>query len=179
MEEDLSKWLTIGDAVAQSKRGQRTIERMIQRHEIRTAKYKKYADKKPIVVIDPAELPKLQAETLRPTVEPQPATVPTRQHDRLPAKASLRQPDTRAILKALEQLRMPLAQKVYLTVQEAASYLGFPQSEVKRLIDTETIPSIRLSNGWRRIARKDLDHYTPPSVGLTEWRNGKEESTAM
>jgi len=156
----------------------RSIERLITLHRVAVAK-RPVEGMKPVTVIAPDEVEKHKGIVLRPTVQPQSAIAPTRQPDRLPAKATLRHPDTKAILKALEQLRVPLAQKVYLSSREAALYLGFPLAEVERLVEAGHIPSIRLSNGWRRIARKDLDHYTPPSVGVTEWRNGKEEPSVM
>jgi excisionase family DNA binding protein len=174
--KDLSAWLTIPEMAAATGKSIRSIERLITLHKITVAK-RPVQGMKPVTVIPPEEAEKHRAVLLRPTVEPQADNLPIRQPDRLPTKATLHQPDTRAILKALEQLRVPLSQKVYLTVQEASSYLGFPQSEIKRLLNAGVIPSIRLSNGWRRIARKELDHYTPPAVGLTKWREEKEEST--
>jgi len=176
--EDLSNWLTIPEMAKATGKSIRSIERLITLHRVAVAK-RPVEGMKPITVIAPDDVEKHKGVMLRPTVQSQTDNLPTRQPDRLPAKATLRHPDTKAILKALEQLRVPLAQKVYLSSREAALYLGFPLAEVERLVEARHIPSIRLSNGWRRIARKDLDHYTPPSVGLTDWRNGKEESTTM
>jgi excisionase family DNA binding protein len=165
--EDLSTWLTIPEMAKATGKSIRSIERLITLQRVTVAK-RPTEGMKPITVIAPDEVAKHRGLTLRPTVESPADNLPTRQPDRIAAKASLRQPDTKALLKALEQLRVSLSQKVYLTVQEAASYLGFPQSEVKKLLDTGTIPSLRLSNGWRRIARKEIDHYTPPAGGMAE-----------
>lgn len=175
--EDLSNWLTIPQMAAATGKSIRSIERLITLHRVTVAK-RPVEGMKPVTVIAPEEVAKHKA-VYRPTVEPQTAIATTRQSDKLPATATLRQADTKAILRAIERLRLPISQKVYLTAKEAALFLGFPQSETKRLVDAGRIPSIRLSNGWRRIARKDLEHYAPPSVGLTEWRNGNEESTTM
>lgn len=174
--EDLSAWLTIPEMAKATGKSIRSIERLITLHRVSVAK-RPMPGMKPVTVIAPEEVAKHKF-TYRPTVE-QTAIAPNRQPDKLPANAPLRQADTKAILKAIERLRMPLSQKVYLTEKEAAFFLGFPQSETKRLLDAGTIPSIRLSNGWRRVARKDLEHYAPPSVGLTEWRNGSKGSMTM
>jgi excisionase family DNA binding protein len=148
--EDLSNWLTMEEFAERIGKSYRSVERLITLHRLTVAK-RPVEGKKPITVIAPDEVKNHKAVVLRPTVT----------SNGLPAKPTLRQPDMQPILHALERLRMPLSQKIYLTQREAALYLGFPQSEVHRLIVAGTIPTIRLSNGWVRIARKEVEQYTP------------------
>ena len=173
--EDLSAWLTIPEMAAATGKSIRSIERLIPLHKIIVAK-RPVQGMKPVTVIPPEEAEKHRAVLLRPTVDLPSDTLPLRQPARLSATAPVRQPDLGAILKALDRLRVPLAQKVYLTEKEAASYLGFPQSEVKKLLEAGTLPSIRLSNGWRRIARTALENYTPLAGGTKRTKERKKES---
>ena len=167
--EHLSSWLTIEEFAKATGKGQRTIERLITQQRVVTAKHQRQEGRKPITVIDPTEIQKIIAQTLRPVV--QSAIPPTRQSDRLPATPPLRQPDMRAILNALERLRMPFKDTLYLTKREAALYLGFPQAEVERNIAIGAIPTTRLSNGWLRIAREDLDWYYQSRRQMAGYQN--------
>lgn len=170
--EDLSSWLTIPEFAKAVGKSTRSIERLVAGQLIRSAK-RSVEGKKPVVVIDPEEIEKQKAVVLRPVV--QKTDIPaTRQADTLPAKATTRQADMPAILRALEMLRFPVSQKVFLSLREAAYYLGYPQAEVKRLVDAGIIPTHTLTNGWKRIARADLDQYRPTNRQVTEWRNGDD-----
>lgn len=174
MEENLSQWLTIEEFAKATNKGQRTIERLITKQLITVAKHRREEGRKPITVIDPKEIPKVAAQPLRPVV--QSASTPPRQTDTLPANAPTRQLDVAGMMKMLERLQIPLRDKLYLTRREAALYLGFPESEVEREISAKAIPTTRLSNGWLRIAREDLDrYYQARRQQVARWQNGAME----
>lgn len=157
---DTTNWRTIKEAAQDSGVSERTIERKIEKQLITVAK-RQEPGKKAVIVLPPDEVAKLSATPLRPTVQP-----PT-----IPVKPSARQPDMRALLKALEQLRVPVIQKLYLNEQETALYLGFSKAEVVRLLDEGSIPSFRLKDRQRRVARKDVESYTPTPRQLTGLRH--------
>lgn len=162
MEENLDLWTTIPEAVERTKISQRTIERRIAEGHLRTQK-RPIPGRKPLVVINPEDLAALTQQTLRPIVE-------TRQDDNLPTrqngKAPTRQPDMASLLAALTAPRVSPAEKIYLTLKEAAAFVGLPQSHIKTQIKAGTIPAIKLA-GWR-IRRDDLSEYKPAIVPLAE-----------
>lgn len=157
MEDDFSTWLTIDEAVEKSGKSRRHVERLLGRQEIRSAKFKRNLDRKAVVVIDPADVPKIAAETLRPVLES--------------AKHAGSLPDVADLLQALQRLLVPPTAKTYLTVREAAQVLGLPLAETRRLVNDGRIPSVRLLNRSRRIARQDLTswYYDARQVA---WQNG-------
>ena len=162
MEQDLTTWLTIDAFCQATGKGRRTIERLLAQQQLRTAFDKRQDGRKPVIVIDPAEVPKLKAETLRPVVQSaksaNAATLP--RHD-----------DMQALLHALQRLLVPLVPKLLLDEREAALYLGVPRAEIQRLTARNVIPSFRLTGGQRRIRRVDLDTFaaTPPQLQVA-WR---------
>jgi excisionase family DNA binding protein len=177
--EDLSRWLTIPQFAEATGKSTRSIERLVAKQLIEHTK-RPEEGKKPVVVIAPQEIEKQKAIILRPVL--QKSDSPTnRQTDTLPVKATNRQADMESVLqvgqqlvKTLEALELGVSPKVFLSLREAALYLGYPQSEVRRLVDSGGIPSHTLSNGWRRVARTDLDQYRPTKRQADTWRNGRE-----
>ena len=167
MEEDLSKWPTIAEAAQLSKKSIRTVERFITTQQV-AVKKRPEPGKKPITVINPDDIRKIAAVILRPTVES--ANQPTRQHATVPAKMTSRHPDN-ATLRALERLRVPLATQKSFNKREAAIYLGWPQTEVKNEVKNGRIPTFRLSNGWLRIDREQLDLYYQSRQQMADLRN--------
>jgi excisionase family DNA binding protein len=50
---------------------------------------------------------------------------------------------------------VPICERVYLTVREAAVYLGWPERQVRALISTGELPARKV--GHTRVRRRDLD----------------------
>ena len=50
---------------------------------------------------------------------------------------------------------MPLRDKLFLNIKEAARYAGLPQSTIRHLIHAGKIPAVK-AGGWR-IKRSDLE----------------------
>lgn len=166
--EDLKKWLTIEQMAEATGKSTRTIERLIEKQLISTASRPNEGTRS-MTVIDPAEVEKHRS-TRHPRIEaPAPVVLseksdsaPTFRHvGNAPGDSFLRRSDARALLAELTRPRVPISEKMYLTTREAALLLGFPHAEVVRLVARGILPTITLTNGWRRIARRDVEHYVP------------------
>lgn len=178
MAEDLSTWLTIEDMAAATGKGRRTIERLVERHAIHTAKDRRQDGRKPVTVIDPAEVMRLSTTPLRPVV--QSVTVPAIQRATPPAVQTAKpatNSDMVTVLQALTPPLVPVAQKLFLSEEEAALYLGFPKEEIKRLRKSGALPSLRLKNRSWRVRRVDVEAWaaTPLNTPVA----GQHEHTGV
>lgn len=167
--EDFSTWLTIEEMAATTGKGRRTIERAVERQTIRTAKDRRQDGRKPITVIDPAEVARFTDTPLRPVV--QPATSPAIYRATPPVVQSAKpasNPDMLAVLQALRPATVSVAQKLFLSEDEAALYLGFPKEEIKRLRKSGAMPFLRLKNRSWRVRRVDLEAWaaTPSNTPM-------------
>jgi hypothetical protein len=152
-QEDFSTWVTKAQAVAQTNLGERTIERLMANGTLKFA-HRRVPGRKPLSVIDPASLEKLQQETLAatphvPTVVRPPVMVRPSSKALVPARPVLRQSSEPTI-----SYLVPLTEKFFLTLPEAVQLSGLPASYLKRLIAEGTLKAIR-AGGWR-IRRADL-----------------------
>jgi excisionase family DNA binding protein len=141
------EWVTKVEARERTGLSERTIERMIQDGKIKRA-YRPFPGRKPLAVLDPDDVAKLEEQTLKPIAMQ--TAAPT-----LPA-VNPSQPDMTA-LSAFLQPRLKINEKLYLTVDEAAEYAGLPKAHIRKQIKQGVIHAVKLS-GWR-IKRKDLENY--------------------
>ena len=58
-------------------------------------------------------------------------------------------------LQTLFPSDLPLRDKLFLTIKEAARFAGLPQATIRRLIHAAAIPAVK-AGGWR-IKRSDLE----------------------
>ena len=134
----LDDWFTKSQAAAFLQLSEKTIERLAAKGDLRRASRKR-PGVRPLVVYHPDDLQ-----------QQQPALVP--RADLLPS-----------LLQNLLPSDLPLRDKLFLTVKEAARFAGLPQATIRRLIHAAAIPAVK-AGGWR-IRRADLEqidsrHFT-------------------
>ena len=152
MDTHLEDWLTKTQAAAFLKISEKTIERLAAKGELRRESRKR-SGVRPLVVYHPDDLQQIK-DSQTPRVEimaqadpqPQPALVP--RADLLPS-----------LLQNLFPSDLPLRDKLFLTVKEAARFAGLPQATIRRLIHATALPAVK-AGGWR-IKRSDLENLDP------------------
>ena len=148
-------WKTKAEAVAFLGISERTIERMVQAGRIRQA-YKHVPGRRPIAVLNPKDLGKVKAETVKPV------PIPVTHEDADGASGALVPlPSQNAVANLLAALasgtpqRVSLLNKLFLTLKEASEYAGLPAAYLQRLIGEGALPALR--TGGYRIRRADLE----------------------
>ena len=149
MPDDLlNDWLTKTQAAAFLQVSEKTIERLATKGDVRRATRKR-AGVRPLPVYDPRDLEKVKdSQTAQVEVVPRAeASQPT---------ALAPHVDLPSFLQALfPATDIPLRDKLFLNIKEAARYAGLPQSTIRRLIHAGKIPAVK-AGGWR-IKRSDLE----------------------
>ena len=148
----LDDWLIKTQAAAFLKVSEKTIERLATKGDLRRATRKR-PGVRPLPVYDPDDLQKIKdsqvasVEIISQAEAPQrPALVP--RVDLLPS-----------FLQTLFPSDLPLRDKLFLTIKEAARFAGLPQATIRRLIRAAKIPAVK-AGGWR-IKRSDLENLDP------------------
>lgn len=140
-------WIAKQECMERTGLSERTIERKIQRKEIRFA-HRPTVGSKPITVIHPDDVTALATEIVKPS-----AVVPAKRQDDTPK----RQSDLAALLARFPISEVTVKDKFYLTIKEAASLAGLPAAYIERKIKNGDIPAIKIPT-WR-IKRTDLENY--------------------
>ena len=144
----LDEWFTKSQAAAVLQVSEKTIERLARKREIRR-ETRKRPGVRPLPVYDPDDLQKVKDSQI-----PQVEVVPQTEVGQTQALAP--RADLPSFLQALfPAADMPLRDKLFLTIKEAARYSGLPQSTIRRLIHSGKIPAVK-AGGWR-IKRSDLE----------------------
>jgi excisionase family DNA binding protein len=151
--EERDSWPTKLDVTRETGISERTIERLIQRGEIRR-ELRHVPGRKPISILHPDDVVKLRAETLKPVPVPKTELVKRENADTFPLTAFLAQ---------FQNIK--LTEKLYLTVKEASQFSGLPESYLRRQIKAGGIPAVRI--GGYRIKRDDLVRYDAATGGVT------------
>jgi hypothetical protein len=179
MEEDRKLWQTKFDVVKALGLSERTLERKIAEGTIRR-EFRNVPGRKPISILHPDNVAKLKTETLEAIPAPK----------REIAKATA-QPDLAAFLAALTEVlklgltppqithqarpqlaRVPVQNKLYLSLKEAADFSGLPQAYLLRKIKDGAIPAVKVP-AWR-IGREDQERHNAASSD----GGGKQQRTA-
>ena len=146
-------WPTKAEVMALTGLSMRSIERAIEEGTIRR-EYRKQPGKRSIAVLHPEDVEqfKKEAKPVGPLIlPPQPngdgATVPATRTD----------PVSRAVASFLSLALPHVAQerKRFLTLPEAASYVGLPEAYLRRCIKEGMLSSVRAGRFYVR--RADLD----------------------
>lgn len=152
-------WLTKAEAAQLLGISERTLERLVARGEVQQAA-RRIPGRKPLVVLHPGDVEKIRQETAQPAF-----VVPEQETALTPASANRATlPPGPGLVEMLvlslqrqEQAaqRQEQAIRRYLTLPEAADYVGLPQSYLRRLIADGQLEAIK-AGGWR-VRRIDLD----------------------
>jgi hypothetical protein len=145
MAEDYSGWLTKQEIMKELGLSERTLERMLQRHEIQRA-YRRVPGRKPITVISPDDVERLRAEVV------QPAPAPTQEERAL----TIRQRSGMELLALLRNTAQVPTLPLFLSLKEASEFTGRRQSLLRRLIPQKKLKKVWLDHGYR-IPRKELE----------------------
>jgi excisionase family DNA binding protein len=140
------EWVSKVEARERTGLSERTLERKIQDKEIRR-EYRPFPGRKPLAVLHPNDVAKLEEKTLKPIAMQTPTSA------LLAVKPA--QPDMAALSAVLQRLK--INEKLYLTLDEAAEYAGLPRSYIYKQIKQGVIHAVKMS-GWR-IKRKDLENH--------------------
>jgi excisionase family DNA binding protein len=150
-------WPTLAEATNKTGISERSLHRMIANNAIRR-EYRREAGKKPVIILDPEQVEALTQRTVHPIATPETLPAKTTQPAKVP------QADMVALLSALTEPSVPLRDKFYLTLKEAAKLSGLPQAFLLRKIKDGDIPASKVP-AWR-IRREDLESYRIASNGI-------------
>lgn len=146
-------WMTKAEVRLKTGISERTLERKIQAGELRR-EFRNIPGRKPLAILNPEDVKKLTDKTLTPIPMKKSATgnsvVPG-------GMLKTDRADMMAFLAALSPARMTVDKKLYLTLKEAVEYSGLPLTYLKRKIQENVIPAVKIS-GWR-IRREDLERH--------------------
>ena len=153
----LDDWFTKSQAAAFLQLSEKTIERLAAKGDLRRASRKR-PGVRPLVVYHPDDLQQIKDSQI-PRVEIMAQADPQQQQPALVPRADL----LPSLLQNLLPSDLPLRDKLFLTVKEAARFAGLPQATIRRLIHAAAIPAVK-AGGWR-IRRADLEqidsrHFT-------------------
>src|SRR5262249_32888048 len=123
----------------------RTLERMLQRNEIRRA-HRRVPGRKPITVISPEDIERLRAEV----VIPEPAPAPEEK------ALTVRHRSGMELLALLRNTAHVPPLPLFLSIREASEFTGLSQSLLRRLITQKKLKKVWLDRGYR-LSRKELE----------------------
>ena len=157
MSDTIDDWFTKSQAAAFLKISEKTIERLAAKGEIRRASRKR-PGVRPLPVYDPDDLQQIRDSQI-PRVEIVSQAQPQQRSALVPRAVDL----LPSLLQNLLPSDLPLRDKLFLTVKEAARFAGLPKATIRRLIHAAKIPAVK-AGGWR-IKRSDLEqldsrHFT-------------------
>jgi excisionase family DNA binding protein len=152
-------WPTIQETITRTGISERTLFRRIKEGSLRKAE-KKIPGRKPLVVLHPEDVERLEAETLKP--------IPVSIEGKLvPAK-----PDTATSLADIlttASTRIKLTEKFFLSVEEAAQLSGLTKAHVLRAVREGKLPAIK--DAGYRILREELQRYSAAIGGMATLLN--------
>ena len=146
----LDDWFTKSQAAAALRVSEKTIERLATKGHIRRATRKR-PGVRPSPVYCPKDLDRVKnAQTAQVVVMP-----PQADAGELPVPASRAGEFTVFLQSLITGANVPLRDKLFLTIKEAARFAGLPQATIRRLIHAAAIPAVK-AGGWR-IKRSELE----------------------
>lgn len=140
--EGFDAWISKAEVVERTGLTERTIERKVKLGELRR-EYRTIPGRKPLPIFHPEDVENLTVKTLQP-IPLRRSGVPT------PRQLVPRQTPPMSV-------SVPLTEKFYLTLKEAALLSGLPLSYLKRQAQQGGIPAVKLV-GWR-IHSDDLKRH--------------------
>ena len=146
--DPLHNWLTKTQAAGFLQVSEKTIERLATKGDVRRSTRKR-PGVRPLPVYAPDDLQKVKDSQI-PKVE----ILPAQEKAALVPALDPRR-DLPSFLQTLFPSDLPLRDKLFLTIKEAARFAGLPQATIRRLIHAGKIPAVK-AGGWR-IKRSGLE----------------------
>lgn len=175
---DYSTWLTTSQTAAALKVTERTVARLVQRGKLHPKKVR-IPGRQDTPLFDPAEIATYLGtdEPEQFALEPKKAALPVAVPAPPPATADAGQlaaflamladqitariSQTVSGQLAERDTRVPISQRLYLTLAEASAYTGLPRGYLQQLIDAGQLRAVEVGKSGkgtrRRVARADLD----------------------
>ncbi len=150
MDTILDDWFTKTQAAAFLQVSEKTIERLAAKGNLRRESRKR-PGVRPLVVYHPDDLQQIKDSHV-PRVEIMAQANPQQQQAALVPRADLLPSLLQTLFPSDE---LPLRDKLFLTLKEAARFAGLPQATIRRLIHSAALPAVK-AGGWR-IKRSDLE----------------------
>ena|SRR5215207_9179399 len=159
-EPPIEKWPSKQEVIERTGIGLRTIERKIQLGEVRKD-FRPALGSKPIVVIHPDDVAKLERLTLKPT--------PGERHDAARTPPAKRQKAARRQDAANDATasREEIERKTYITLKEAAFLSGLTEAHLERQKAAGILPFFK-DVSWK-IRRIDLERYDAATGTMAAW----------
>ena len=146
----LDDWFTKSQAAGLLQVSEKTVERLAHKGQIRR-ETRKRPGVRPLVVYHPDDLQQIKDAHI-PRVEIVSQADPKQQQPALVPRADL----LPSLLQTLfPSDNLPLRDKLFFTLKEAARFAGLPQATIRRLIHAAKLPAVK-AGGWR-IKRSDLE----------------------
>jgi excisionase family DNA binding protein len=154
-KDTLADWPSKSEVAERLGMHTKTLDRAINRGEIQQA-YRRVAGRRPMPVLNPADVAKLEATTVQPqpfvmahgSAEPGGTTALA-----APRASAASLP---ALVDFLQAAARPVPQPLFLTLEAAAEYSGLPVATLKAFLHDGSLAAIKTGRGWR-IRRRDLD----------------------
>jgi excisionase family DNA binding protein len=137
--ENLEGWIAKGEVIARTGLDERTIERKVNRGELRR-QYRPIPGRKPLPVFDPQQVEALCTRTLTP-IPLKTAGVVKRTPAEVPAP-----------------LFVPVHRKLFLSIKEAVALTGLPESYLRRNLREQKIPGAVVGGRWM-VKRNALEQH--------------------
>ena len=151
MKDTIDDWFTKSQAAAFLQLSEKTVERLAAKGQIHRASRKR-PGVRPQRVYDPDDLQKIKDSQI-PRVEIVSQAEAPQQQPALVPRADLLPSLLQNLFPPSDFL--PLRDKLFLTLKEAARFAGLPQATIRRLIHSAALPAVK-AGGWR-IKRSDLE----------------------
>jgi excisionase family DNA binding protein len=168
-QPDFSEWLTKQQVATLLECSTKSVEKFAQEGKLHTTHWRRPGGGPKIAVYHPGDVERLRAARVGdPFVMPAP--VNSQQSANLSEKepqesrilrlfaAILQDAKSQKLLEPSKKSRkpeVPIKDRVYLTMQEAAAYAGLPERRLRRLVADGKLPADR--EGHMRVRRTDLD----------------------
>ena len=143
----LDDWFTKSQAAAFLQVSEKTIERLATKGDLRRT-MSKCPGVRPLPVYNPDDLQKIKDSQV-PRVEI------VSQAEAPQSSALAPRIDLPSFLQTFFPSDLPLRDKLFLTIKEAARFAGLPQATIRRLIHADKLPAVK-AGGWR-IKRSELE----------------------
>ena len=160
-----STWLTKQQAAEAIGVSTKTIEQLAKDKKLQQAYWKRPETGAKVSVYHPADVERLRKErspdappfVLQPSAEEKPTSITALA---VPSMEGFFQAIAAAAAGGSEnsqnRLEVRIAERLYLTIPEAASFSGLPQAHLRRLMKEGKLEALRTGGGWR-IRRSNLE----------------------
>jgi excisionase family DNA binding protein len=160
-----STWLNKQQAADALGVSTKTIEQLAKDKKLQQAYWKRPETGAKVSVYHPADVERLRKER---SPDAPPFVLPPGAEEQQTSTTALAVPSMERFFRAIaaaaaggsessqNRSEVRIAERLYLTIPEAANFSGLPQAHLRRLMKDEKLEALRTGAGWR-IRRSDLE----------------------